>query len=571
MTSYFIGEDGPHIGTTIPFVEGDEWILGRDVDVCYFVLEDPMVSRKHALIRSLNDLYYLENLSTVNPILVNGEPIDGSYLLKEDDSIQIGNTFFRFTTTNSEPPKLEKINEDEVEEYVSTKPKPQFMQESEKRWMIKVISGPNQGAECYIDIGDVLVIGKDPTLSDIVFQDLSVSRKHAKLTCSESGLTIIEDLDSTNGTLVNGEKIKKSSELQSQDLVSIGTTCFLFIDRKLSRETIYAPLSTSSFEKITKEEITTEKVADVKNWRDTFIPMRHLIIAGIFITLIFIGGISIISLFKSQAIVVNHTDESNKIKETIANFKNIQFSYNPSNGTLFLIGHVLTTIDHNEIIYLIKTLPFIQNIEDNIIIDEKVWEEMNILLMKNPAWRGVIITSSTPGHFIMKGYIESEKEGALLQEYINTYFPYLNLLDNQVVVENSVNIQIQNLLIEKGLLNITFQFSNGELVFAGRLAENESNKLSALIDELKKREGIRQIKNFVILTNNESIAKIDISDKYNITGSSRYDGVEQYILINGKILSKGDNLDGMTITNISANEVQLDKDGIKYKIDYNIQ
>jgi hypothetical protein len=54
-------------------------------------------------------------------------------------------------------------------------------------------------------------------------------------------------------------------------------------------------------------------------------------------------------------------------------------------------------------------------------------------------------------------------------------------------------------------------------------------------------------------------------------GSSKFGNTSQYVLISGKILAIGDALDGMTITNISANEVLLNKNGINYKIDYNPQ
>jgi hypothetical protein len=42
-------------------------------------------------------------------------------------------------------------------------------------------------------------------------------------------------------------------------------------------------------------------------------------------------------------------------------------------------------------------------------------------------------------------------------------------------------------------------------------------------------------------------------------------------VINGKILSLGDNLDGMVITAISPTAVLLEKDGLKFKINYNLQ
>jgi hypothetical protein len=44
-----------------------------------------------------------------------------------------------------------------------------------------------------------------------------------------------------------------------------------------------------------------------------------------------------------------------------------------------------------------------------------------------------------------------------------------------------------------------------------------------------------------------------------------------FVVINGRILSLGENLDGMTITNIMPTMVLLEKDGLKFRINYNLQ
>ena len=51
MTAYLICEDGPHAGQIVTLADSNEWIIGRDPDVSFQVLEDPMVSRKHCVVR----------------------------------------------------------------------------------------------------------------------------------------------------------------------------------------------------------------------------------------------------------------------------------------------------------------------------------------------------------------------------------------------------------------------------------------------------------------------------------------------------------------------------------------
>ena len=59
--------------------------------------------------------------------------------------------------------------------------------------------------------------------NDIVISDSSVSRYHLEIIKTNDGIFIIKDLDSRNGTYVNGRKIKES-ELKDTDIIRIGNT-----------------------------------------------------------------------------------------------------------------------------------------------------------------------------------------------------------------------------------------------------------------------------------------------------------------------------------------------------------
>jgi ABC-type multidrug transport system ATPase subunit/pSer/pThr/pTyr-binding forkhead associated (FHA) protein len=67
---------------------------------------------------------------------------------------------------------------------------------------------------------DVMTIGRDPA-SDIVLDFPIVSRHHARLE-KEGGVYKILDLGSTNGTVVNGQRIKLAKVLANGDIVRIG-------------------------------------------------------------------------------------------------------------------------------------------------------------------------------------------------------------------------------------------------------------------------------------------------------------------------------------------------------------
>jgi type III secretion system YscD/HrpQ family protein len=574
MAGYLIAEEGPLAGLVVRFEEGEEWILGRDPDEVSLVLEDPMVSRKHVICRLTPEGYTLENLSSVNPATQNGKVITEPVLLREGDILQIGSTFFHFTEKT--PPafaeETEEISEAEVIEEKEDLSTVNVEAPGEVRWLLKVISGPNSGAEFAMQRGSTYILGKDPNLCDIVFQDLSVSRQHARLSVDEENEIFIEDLGSRNGVLLNGELITEKHPVSSQDLVALGTTSFLMIDREQIHETIISPptMATVRVEEGAEEAPSAEVAAEKRDWREMVIPKKHLALAGIFVVALIGGVASMMALFRTEEVVVKAPDETEAIKKAIAGFDDVQFSYNPANGKVFLVGHVITAVDKQELLYKITNVPFVKSIDDNVVIDEYVWENMNALLLTNPNWIGVSVYSQTPGKFVVRGYVQTLDQMQLLVDYMNVNFPYVDKLENQVVVETNLQTQIQSMLTTKGFSGVNFQLSNGELVLAGRVDQKQSSSFGDMVDQLKSVKGVRMVKNFVIFTTAET-SRIDISEQYQVSGYSKKDDQNMFVVINGKILSVGETVDGMMITNIMPNMVFLEKDGLKFRINYNLQ
>lgn len=70
-------------------------------------------------------------------------------------------------------------------------------------------------------------IGRDPTNQVVVREDQYTSRFHAWITC-EDGHFFIEDLGSTNGTLLNGSPLINRRPLVNGDQVRIGRTEYTF-------------------------------------------------------------------------------------------------------------------------------------------------------------------------------------------------------------------------------------------------------------------------------------------------------------------------------------------------------
>jgi predicted component of type VI protein secretion system len=80
-------------------------------------------------------------------------------------------------------------------------------------------SGPTPGASFTLE-GDQITIGRD-SVNEIVINDAEISRRHARLTF-QGGKYVLEDLGSTNGTFVNGQRLAGPRVLKPGEVVSFG-------------------------------------------------------------------------------------------------------------------------------------------------------------------------------------------------------------------------------------------------------------------------------------------------------------------------------------------------------------
>jgi pSer/pThr/pTyr-binding forkhead associated (FHA) protein len=75
-----------------------------------------------------------------------------------------------------------------------------------------------------VNLVDQAVIGRHPTeCAVIVADDTEISARHCQLV-REDGAVFVRDLESRNGTLVNGVPIVGRHKLCDDDLLSIGRT-----------------------------------------------------------------------------------------------------------------------------------------------------------------------------------------------------------------------------------------------------------------------------------------------------------------------------------------------------------
>jgi pSer/pThr/pTyr-binding forkhead associated (FHA) protein len=88
MKRYLLIEEHPLEGREIALAPGH--MIGREG--CEIVLPDPEVSRRHAVLRALDDELAIEDLASTNGTWVNGQLISGVQVLAAGDSLRFGNT-----------------------------------------------------------------------------------------------------------------------------------------------------------------------------------------------------------------------------------------------------------------------------------------------------------------------------------------------------------------------------------------------------------------------------------------------------------------------------------------------
>jgi adenylate cyclase len=93
--------------------------------------------------------------------------------------------------------------------------------------MAKLVINPTSAAKREIPLlSRVISIGRDPS-NDLVLSDSMVSRRHAILEQRDNQF-ILRDNNSSNGTLVNGDRVDSEKPLRDGDLVAIGSSRLLF-------------------------------------------------------------------------------------------------------------------------------------------------------------------------------------------------------------------------------------------------------------------------------------------------------------------------------------------------------
>jgi len=93
---------------------------------------------------------------------------------------------------------------------------------------LRVIAGPMEGQE--VELGDELLIGRGYGEPGALGGDRLLSRRHARIARGPGGAFYIQDTGSTNGTSVNGKRVRGALALKEADEIEVGSSTLVATD-----------------------------------------------------------------------------------------------------------------------------------------------------------------------------------------------------------------------------------------------------------------------------------------------------------------------------------------------------
>ncbi|HYU30030.1 MAG TPA: FHA domain-containing protein, partial [Gemmatimonadales bacterium] len=217
-------------------IAGTSLVFGRDAS-CDVVVPGKDVSRRHAEIVQTPKGYLIVDSST-NGTSVNDARVEGQRLLARADVITIGEEKFRFYADTAAPPTENPPAGPAASAPSAVPPTKGGQSLKETIHGVPAASRPSGALASFLVRGGSLkgqrLSVKTPVVNigradynDLVVPDESVSTAHAKLQRRE-GVWVLVDLDSTNGTFVDGDQVKGETALAPGANVRFGDVTMVF-------------------------------------------------------------------------------------------------------------------------------------------------------------------------------------------------------------------------------------------------------------------------------------------------------------------------------------------------------
>ena len=208
-----------------PLGTSTEFVVGRSQDADLPIL-DTSVSRRHFRIRQQGNSASVQPLSETNALLCDGRRVVGEHPLVHGTRLRAGTVEFVYLTGDSA---------------VSTpaRPSPVIPASDDKTYLApprhdETVFQPAGQApaqalapDSAFPLGASAIIGRDKDRATVCLPHAQVSRLHAQVTKGGKGY-VITDLNSANGTFVNGNRVSSPTTLDRGDRILIGPYSLYF-------------------------------------------------------------------------------------------------------------------------------------------------------------------------------------------------------------------------------------------------------------------------------------------------------------------------------------------------------
>jgi pSer/pThr/pTyr-binding forkhead associated (FHA) protein len=203
---------GPGIGAQLRLSSHPDVQIGRS-PAADLTLDDPHVAEIHLkLYREGNGLVCLD--LTGRGFAHNGAAVRKA-MLKIGDVISLGQHAVRLIADR--PELMPRVD--------PSQPPAQPPPSEAGRAVLRALRGNDAGKTFPLAGRPITILGRGKT-TDVTLWDIRASRAHARIDCT-ANVYRISDLNSSNGTLVNGNKIT-THVLQAGDVIQIGSSVLQF-------------------------------------------------------------------------------------------------------------------------------------------------------------------------------------------------------------------------------------------------------------------------------------------------------------------------------------------------------
>lgn len=192
---------------TIALEEGKVYNVGRSGHGADIEITDKMASRKHAAVEVRASELFIQDLGSSNGTVINGQTIEPLKWkqVKPGDQVKIASQYMQIMAAAAQPA-------DDLDEEMYT-----HFESAEAG--NDPNAGPSTEFKSMIRAKGKYTIGRKSD-NDLVLSDPTIGRYHAEI-LYEDGHFWLKDLESLNGTFLNGNKVRGKVALRDDDTIII--------------------------------------------------------------------------------------------------------------------------------------------------------------------------------------------------------------------------------------------------------------------------------------------------------------------------------------------------------------